>query len=102
MINLRLTNIQDDATRGALESLRDSLNAQELLIGDFKFYTLSTAGAVTGLQFTHNLGFIPQDVIVTRLTGGTVTWNYDSFTKDTVSLTTSGAVNIRFLLGRIK
>lgn len=101
MIQLRLTNIQDEPTRGALESMRDSLNAQELLLADFRFFSIITTAAVTNMVFTHNLGFIPTDVILTRLSGGTVTWNYDSFTKDTVSLTTSAAVNLRFLLGRM-
>lgn len=101
MIDINLSNIQDINTRYAVESLRDSLNAQDVLNGSFKLYTLSTTGAVTGMDFAHTLGFVPTDVIVTRITGGTVTWSYDSFTKDKLVLSTSGPISVRFLVGRI-
>jgi hypothetical protein len=101
MIELKLTNITDKPTRDALEAIRDTYNASDLNLGPFKFFSLTIPDAVTNLEVFHNLGYVPLDIIETRVTGGTVTWNYDSFTKDKLSLTTSAAVSIRFLAGRI-
>lgn len=101
MIELKTKNIADPATRDAVETIRDTYNEQILNLAGFNLFTLTTTGAVTGFEFFHNLGFIPLDIIVTRLTGGDVIWDYDSFTKDKLVLTTSAAVNMRFLAGRL-
>lgn len=101
MIQISLTDIKDTPTRSALETIRDAHNASELNLGGFKLMTIDLDVAVTEMAIGHKLGFIPTDIIVTKHVGGTVTWNYDSFTKDALSLTTSGAVSLRALVGRI-
>lgn len=102
MMTLNLTKVTDKPTRDALEEVRDSFNEQDLILGSFKLYTVTTTGAVSNLVVSHTLGFTPMDIIVTRLSGGTVTWSYDSFTKDKLVLSTSAAVSVRFLAGRVE
>jgi hypothetical protein len=101
-IQINLGRIQDPAVRSSLEHIQDEFNAAPLNLGGFQLYTITTTGAVTNRVMTHNLGFIPKDLIVTRTSGGTVTWAYDSFTSTTITFTTSAAVNVRFLLGSME
>jgi hypothetical protein len=102
MIQITLGQIQDSATRAALDRVQTEFNANPLNGAGFKFFTITTTGAVTNKVFFHGMGFRPLDLIVTRVSGGTVTWAYDSFTATTITFTTSGAVNIRFLLGSME
>jgi uncharacterized protein YbjQ (UPF0145 family) len=69
--------------------------------GDFKLFTIVETGAVTGKELFHGLGFIPTDIIITKEVGGTIIWDYDDFTKERIYYTTSGATEIRALIGRI-
>jgi hypothetical protein len=58
------------------------------------------AAAVTNFSYPHGLGFLPQDLLMTRQTDGvTVTWKYDSFTSTDVVLTTTGPCTIRAFVG---
>lgn len=101
MIRLPLSQITDQSIRASLEQIQDSINDNPLNLGDFKLFEIITTAAVTNRVIAHPMGIIPVDIIVTRITGGTVTWAYDSFTKSTIQLTTSAAVRIRVLMGSI-
>lgn len=102
MIDLNLINIEDPKIRAALEVIKGVLNSSDLVGAKLRHVVINVNGAVTGHNVSHNLGYVPTDVIITGLTGsGTVTWNYDKFTKDALNLTTSGPAQIRALIGRI-
>ena len=101
MMNLPLSRVADESTKASLRLIQDAYNESEINLAGFKLFTITTKGAVTSMQMIHALGFIPTDLIVTRISGGTVTWDYDSFTKTKIQFTTSGAVTIRFLLGAL-
>ena len=101
MIDLKLTQVNDIYVRTALVTLKDAINLTGLAGSNLRLIEIETRGAVTNASIPHRLGFTPTDVILTRITGGTVTWNYDKFTKDDLNLTTSGAVKLRCLIGRI-
>lgn len=101
-MGFRIDDIQDPVVRENFQKLEEeSINA--LFPSDrWRFVELTFTGAVTGYAYRHGLGFLPKDVIQTSLTGaGSLTWNYSSFTKETVSVTTTGACVVRALIGKI-
>lgn len=86
-------------TRRSLEALESGLREEEILKFDFirVEFSLSSAGIAL---VPHGLGFKPTDAFVTRITGGGgLTWNYDDFTDKLLSVTTTGPVNVRALIG---
>ncbi|MNJ94792.1 hypothetical protein D3C87_124950 [compost metagenome] len=109
MIQLNLDSIADKPTRDALQSLLDALSGLPFLQGDGEFLELTVKGNPADLKVPHRLRRRPKDVLVTSLIGpATVTFNYDRFTKDLISVTASGApspdsiTKIRFFLGSFK
>lgn len=102
MILLKLSkDIEDESSRDNFKKLQDFLSSIPLLKGDFKFFEISVSSAVTNFKFKHNLSFIPMDVLQTYVSGGvSVTWNYDSFDRTNVDITTDGATTIRAFIGR--
>lgn len=99
-IKLLIPEIKDIYTQKNFEILRDYINDQSLLKGNFKFFSITVTGAQTGYKYTHNLGFVPKDVIQTSLTGaGALTWNYSSFDSTFLNLTTTGSVVFRGFIG---
>jgi hypothetical protein len=75
--------------------------------GNFKFLELTLASDVTvgypaTLTVPHRLGFVPKDVVQTGTfpSTSTVTWNFESFTRTTLSVTISAAVVVRAYVGR--
>lgn len=103
MIKAELNNIQDAAVVDAMRSVLEQLNRFPMLQGNWKFFTYTTTAAVTNLQVNHTLKFAPKDVILLSVTNGaTVTWAYSSFTRTTITFTTSGATTIRAFIGTFK
>lgn len=100
-MQLPLSTIDDPNTRQALDTVQKTYNGNVLNKGDFKLFTISESGVVTGKELYHGLGFIPTDVLTTKQEGGTVIWDYDRFTTEKAYYTTSGAIELRVLLGRI-
>lgn len=97
-VNLNLTPITDENTRTALRNIQEALNASNLR--DFKLLEISLAAGLTDLKVAHGLGYIPTDIFTSKSTG-TYVWNYDKFTRDYLSITTTSTVTIRCLVGRI-
>jgi len=87
--------------REAIIILEEKLRLQQIFKGRFQFRTYTFTGAVTNLKIKHNLGFQPRDIIQTSLTGaGSLTWNYGSFSKTDLDITTTGACVVRAFIGR--
>ena len=95
-----LSRIQDEPTRAVIEVIQANFNSSDLLNGNFKFFEINIPGAVTKQEIFHNLRFVPKDIITTR-TSGTYTWLYDQFTNKQLYITTTTAVSIRCLVGRL-
>lgn len=96
---LAVAQVQDQYIRKNFEALRDYFNTQNQF-QDFQFQELVFSGAVTNQQVAHTLGVIPQDIILTKITGpGTVTFNHGSFTNQYLSISTTGACRVRFFFG---
>ena len=99
--NLNVQNIGDLATREALLVVKQELETQPFLNGDWKFFEIEFGRAATAYEFRHGLGFQPKDIIQTSLIGsGTITWNYADFDSTNLNITTSGACTVRFFVGR--
>jgi hypothetical protein len=78
----------------------DYLQAVALLQGQFSHFELSFTAAVTSEKISHRLGFTPKDIIVTSTRGpGAVTFNFDEFTNEVISITTTGQAVVRFFGG---
>ena len=97
----RLDDIEDPVVRENFQKLEEETNKSLFPSDRWRFVELTFLTAVTGYQYRHGLSFVPKDVIQTSAIGaGAVTWNYSSFTKDIVSITTTGAVTVRALIGK--
>jgi hypothetical protein len=93
--------IKDENVRDAVQWIWDYLSSVPMLRGQFEHFSLTFTRAVTNEKINHSLGFSPSDIIVTSSIGaGAVTFNYSQFTEDVISLTTTGAVTVRFFGGR--
>lgn len=88
----------------ALE-LQTFFGEHPLLNFDGQHYSLLLTTNATHLV-PHGLGFLPTDVIQTSVVGGTVVWNYASFTTTNLSLTISGVATggctVRAFIGAYK
>lgn len=101
--------VQDTRARESLQNIRDFINKNPFMTGDFKIYTINVkiTDASTHFSFPHDLGYTPSDVLVTSVKGsGTITWNYDAFTSQVLDLTVAGGsvgqtVTIRVLAGKL-
>lgn len=99
--NLALDNIQDPYIRETFRLIDKYFRDTDFFNGEFKHYEIVLSKAVTDYQFSHNLGFVPKDVLTTFISGGaTLTWKYDNFTRTYVQFTTSAATTIRCFIGR--
>lgn len=102
-----ISEIADIYIRKNFERLRDFLNNEPNLDG-FRAFQVTFTATNTAFKFTHRLGFLPKDVIITSLTGtGTVVFNYSRFTATELDLTIGGTVSttaptvVRFLVGTL-
>lgn len=100
LIDIDFSNIDDLITRKNFITISEFINDQGILRGKFKFFIVTVTGAQTKFKFSHNLGFMPQDVIQTSVIGsGAVTFNYSIFDSTYLYLTTTGTVTVRFFAG---
>lgn len=100
-IQIQLDQVADKAVSKALETVRDEFNSETLLRGEWKFFEIRFTAAVTNFKYQHRLGFKPLDVLQTSKTGaGALTWNYDTFDKDYLNVTTTGPCVVRAFVGR--
>lgn len=85
--------------RRNFEELRDYFENQNQLL-DFIHLEVNFSAAVTNSRIKHTLGYIPKDIIVTKIVGtGRLTWNYSKFSNEELDVTTDGPVRIRFYVG---
>lgn len=99
-MRLLLSEIVDPAARENFQKLDQYLVTENVLTSGFKHFELTFTQAETNKRIPHRLGYLPKDLIQTRLTGaGSLTWNYTLFTDEFLDVTTTGACVVRFLLG---
>lgn len=101
MIDFYLDQIEDPIIKENFEKLRVYLTDLEFL-SQLKFFEFQVKNPSPDYRFKHNLGFLPKDVIITNVSLGTATPNFNSINKDYVSLNVSDPCVIRMLLGSMK
>jgi hypothetical protein len=99
-MKLPLSIIQDPQVRQILQQIQNEYNSNPLNRGTIKPFTITESGVVTNKSFFHGLGIVPSDVIITRLKGASITFDFDSATNETIRYTTTGASEAHILLGR--
>lgn len=77
----------------------DEYFAKNNQLYDFKFLEVTFDEAGTQ-RVAHGLQFAPKDIIRTRIQGsGIVTFNFEDFDQDTISMTATDACTVRFFVG---
>lgn len=111
--DLYIVEIGDNYVRENFRKIKD-FTTSLFRIKNVQLFEITVTGNKT-VEFKHNLGFKPKDVIQTSVifktssglaTTGTLTWNYINFTKDFVNLTTAslpagGTMTVRALIGNL-
>ena len=96
-------DIADVYIRENFKRLNLFFQKENIIKGQWEFFTLEFNAAVTNEKVRHGLGFKPLDVIQTSKIGaGNITFNNDKFTIDTLDITTTGAVTVRAFIGAYK
>lgn len=92
-------DIQDITIRKNFENLYNYFNSQNQLVG-FNFLELVFTQAVSSQLVAHNLGFIPQDIVITKITGsGKIQFLHSKFTSAAMFVTATGPCRVRFYYG---
>lgn len=97
-MKLLTTEIEDPNVQENFKRIERAFEDQKILKGSWQFFDLSFDQAVTKKPFAHNFKFIPKDVIQTYISG-TVTWEYDSFDRNSIYVTTTGPAKVRAFIG---
>ena len=109
VLDYYLTEITDNYIRENFQRIREFLRDDPVQKTKFEFFKLNTRDIDEGASYPitlepqHFLSFQPRDVILLSVVDSdqaTVTWNYDDFNSQTISLTASAACTIRALVGR--
>lgn len=100
MKRLNLDKVPDSVVRDNFRIISEEFRKNPFLLGTWRFLELEFLSAVTNFKYQHRLGFTPKDVIQTSVVGaGSVTWNYSSFDRTNLDITTTGACTVRALVG---
>jgi hypothetical protein len=101
---LYVSQIEDPYIQENFKGIGDLFKGNPFLKGEWRFMTFTIATSGTGLQVAHNLPFIPADIILTSVIGGSITFNYSSFDVKFINIdaTVSGAtpMAVRVLVGK--
>lgn len=96
---LSVREINDVWVQKNFRALQDFFASQNQLL-NFNFIEFNFTAAVTNQKIAHGLGIIPQDAIITRITGsGIATLNWALFDNQNVDVTTTGQCRIRMFVG---
>lgn len=99
-IDLNISDVEDKTLRDNFQKVKDRVEGFPFLRGTWRFQEVAFTASGT-FSIAHQLGFVPKDVILTSSVGaGVVTFHYDAFTRDNLSMTTTGPVTVRFFVGR--
>lgn len=103
MPQLTYQDITDPVIRRNFQNLASFFQATGLAISGLDFMEIVFTKAVANYRLAHSLRVVPQDVLVTHLSGvGSVTFNYGLFDASILDITASGACRVRFLFGSLR
>ena len=94
--------IDDIYVRENFEKIQQSFNDLVFTLGDFQFFEFRIEGAQEEYKYYHNLGFTPNDIIVTKAIGSHFEIDYNGVTDEYITFQTTGDVYIRAFIGNMK
>lgn len=98
-INPLIEELEDENLKEILRRI-SNFHEEQNQLQDFIHLEIETTDAQSNLKVRHNLGFIPKDLIRTKLVGsGDITFNHNEFDKDYLDITTTGDVRWRGFVG---
>jgi hypothetical protein len=97
-----IREIKDGSVQENFRRLDGFIRTSPFLQGEFKHYEVSFSAPSypSQVDFVHNLGFVPRDLLESFREGGAVTWLYSQFDREKIYATITAAVTVRFFLGR--
>lgn len=96
---INLKDIKDPYIKKNFEEIQSS-NAVNNQLQGFKFFEKTFEAGEGHFRLAHGLGYIPQDIMVTKICGpGLVQFNRDLFSSTHLDMTVSDACTIRFFVG---
>jgi hypothetical protein len=101
-LDLFTKQIDNEYIRQNFERLEAAWNDLVFTLGDFEFFEFRVEGAQTDFKLYHNLGFNPNDVIVSKAIGSSYTFNYNGFNDDYITISTTGDLYLRCFIGNMR
>lgn len=101
-MNLFTKQITDRYLRENFEKIEQAFNSLVFTLGDFQFFEFRIEGAQEAFRLYHNLGFNPNDVIVTKAIGSSFEFDYNQFNDRYLTIKTTGDLYIRCFIGNMK
>lgn len=96
---LAVKEISDAYIRKNFQNLADYFSTENQLLG-FKFLEVTFTEKQEGFAVAHGLGYIPQDIIVTKAVGDVnIAFNRGKFTDQTISMTVDAPCTVAFFVG---
>lgn len=102
MLELYTKQINDEYVRQNFEKIEEAWNDLVFTLGDFEFFEFRITGAQSDYKLYHNLGFNPNDVIVTKAIGSSYQFNYDGFNDKYLTIETTGDLYLRCIIGNLR
>lgn len=102
MLKLLVKETDDEVVRENFKRLQKELTGTQVILkGQWKFFDLTFDGVVTNFKVKHEFNFVPLDIIhVSTLGVGFGQFNYNSFDRTNLDISTSDACRLRFFAGR--
>ena len=102
MLELLIPEILDDKIRENFQRIENTHKSNPVLSGRLELREYTFLAAVTRKLIPHGLDFLPQDVLLARITGaGTLTIHYDKIDRTNLELSTTGPCVVRLILGSL-
>lgn len=101
-MNLFTKQIEDKHVRQNFEKIEESFNALVFTLGDFQFFEFKIPAASDEYKLYHNLGFNPNDVMVTKAIGSSFEFVYTGFNDKYLTIKTTGELYLRCFVGNMK
>lgn len=101
-MDLYTKQIDDKYIRDNFERIEETINNLVFAQGDFEFFEFSVTGEQDAYKLYHNLGFNPNDIIVTKAIGAAYEFNYDGFNDQYLTIKTAGDLYLRCIIGNLR
>lgn len=101
-LQLYSKQIEDKYTRENFDKIEQAFNDLVFTLGDFRFFEFNITGAQEDYRLYHNLGFNPNDVIVTKAIGSSFEFNYNAFNDEYLTVKTTGDLYLRCFIGNMR